>query len=110
MGSKPVTVSTPSATGTFLTKRNAKQGILVLQGEAEVNFATSVCAMPSLMTLAHLEVVRMLGIFGKISSSWNVSKNMTWKDLLSVNISGASEANESNKAPGKKVNTAERST
>ena len=105
MGSKPVTVSNPSATGTFLTKRNAKQGILVLQGEAEVNFATSVCAMPSLMTLAHLEVVRMPGIFGKISSSWNVSRSMTWKDPLSVNISG-----ESDKAPGKKTITAERST
>ena len=36
MGSKPVTVSTPSAAGTLLAKRKAKQGILVLQDEAEV--------------------------------------------------------------------------
>ena len=39
MGSKPVTVSNPSAAGTLLAKRKAKQGILVLQGEAEVKNA-----------------------------------------------------------------------
>ena len=108
MGRKPVTVSNPSAAGTLLAKRKAKQGILVLQGEAEVNFATSVCAMPSLMTLAHLELERMQVIFGKTSSSWNALRSMTWKDHLSVNIFGASVANESGKAADMKVNTAER--
>lgn len=46
MGSKPVTVSDPSATGTFLAKRKTKQGILVLQGEAEVKRVISLKSLP----------------------------------------------------------------